>query len=405
MSNLNPDQLQSIAKELAKNVKSQEDLSNLSSMLIKMTVEAALGTEMEEHLGYAKHQESSTANRRNGYSKKILKGSHGEVEITVPRDRASSFEPIIVKKGENRLTAMDDQILALYAKGMSTRDISNSFKEMYGADISATLVSKVTESVLEKVIQWRSRPLDEVYPILYLDGIVIKVRQDKQVIRKTMYIALGINMDGQKECLGLWLSETESSKFWLSVLNDLSNRGVKDVLIASVDGLTGFPEAINTVFPKADIQLCIVHMVRNSLKYVGYKERKKVATDLKHIYQSVTEEEALLELDKFEQKWDAKFPSISKSWRRNWDNVATLFLYPEAIRKVIYTTNAIESLNSVIRKSIKNRKIFNHDNSAFKIVFLSIESASKKWTMPIRDWNAAINQFMVIHEDRLDKYL
>lgn len=405
MSNLNSDQLKTISKELAKNVKSQEDLANLTSMLVKMTVEAALGAEMEEHLGYAKHQESSTSNSRNGYSKKTLKGNHGEVEITVPRDRDSSFEPIIVKKGENRLTGMDGQILALYSKGMSTRDIANSFKEMYGADISATLVSKVTESVLEKVIQWRSRPLDEVYPIVYMDGIVIKVRQDKQVIRKTTYIALGINMEGQKECLGLWLSETESSKFWLSVLNDLSNRGVKDILIASVDGLRGFPEAINTVLPKTDVQLCIVHMVRNSLKYVGYRERKEVAADLKQIYQSVTEEEALHELDKFEQKWQAKFPSISKSWRRNWDNVATLFLYPEAIRKVIYTTNAIESLNSVIRKSIKNRKIFNHDNSAFKIVFLSIELASKKWTMPIRDWNSAMNQFMIIHEDRLKKYL
>lgn len=284
MSNLNSDQLKTISKELAKNVKSQEDLANLTSMLVKMTVEAALGAEMEEHLGYAKHQESSTSNSRNGYSKKTLKGNHGEVEITVPRDRDSSFEPIIVKKGENRLTGMDGQILALYSKGMSTRDIANSFKEMYGADISATLVSKVTESVLEKVIQWRSRPLDEVYPIVYMDGIVIKVRQDKQVIRKTTYIALGINMEGQKECLGLWLSETESSKFWLSVLNDLSNRGVKDILIASVDGLRGFPEAINTVLPKTDVQLCIVHMVRNSLKYVGYRERKEVAADLKQIY-------------------------------------------------------------------------------------------------------------------------
>ena len=405
MSNLNQDQLQSIAKELAKTVKTQEDLSNLSSMLVKMTVEAALGAEMEHHLGFAKNEPNTSSNSRNGHSKKTLKGDHGQVEITVPRDRESSFDPVIVKKGATRLTAMDDQILSLYAKGMSTRDIVDTFQEMYGAEISPTLVSKVTESVLEKVIQWRSRPLDEVYPILYLDGIVIKVRQDKQVIRKTMYIALGINLEGQKECLGLWLSETESSKFWLSVLNDMSNRGVKDILIASVDGLTGFPEAINAVFPKTDVQLCIVHMVRNSLKYVGYKERKAVAADLKQIYQSITEEEALLSLDQFEAKWNAKFPSIGKSWRRNWENVATLFLYPEAIRKVIYTTNAIESLNSVIRKSIKNRKIFNHDNSAFKIVFLAIESASKKWTMPIRDWNAAMNQFMILHEERLQDYV
>lgn len=405
MSNLDQDQLQSIAKELAKNVKTQEDLSSLSSMLVKMTVEAALGAEMEQHLGYAKNESNNSSNSRNGHSKKTLKGDHGQIEITVPRDRESSFEPIIVKKGETRLTSMDDQILSLYAKGMSTRDIVDTFQEMYGADISPTIVSKVTESVLEKVVQWRSRPLDDVYPILYLDGIVIKVRQDKQVIRKTMYIALGINLEGQKECLGLWLLETESSKFWLSVLNDISNRGVKDILIASVDGLTGFPEAINAVFPKTDVQLCIVHMIRNSLKYVGYKERKAVATDLKQIYQSITEDEALLALDQFEEKWRAKFPSIGKSWRRNWDNVATLFLYPEAIRKVIYTTNAIESLNSVIRKSIRNRKIFNHDNSAFKIVFLAIESASRKWTMPIRDWNSAMNQFIILHDERLKNYV
>lgn len=397
MSNLDQDKLKAMAAELAKSVKTQADLSELSSMLVKMTVEAALGAEMEEHLGYSKNQTSSSSNSRNGYSSKTLKGDHGEVDITVPRDRDSSFEPVIVKKGDTRLTHMDDQILSLYAKGMSTRDIVDTFKEMYGADVSPTLISKVTDAVTEKVIQWRSRPLDEIYPIVYLDGIVIKVRQDKQVIRKTMYIALGINLEGRKECLGLWLSENESSKFWLGVLNDIHARGVKDILIASVDGLTGFPEAINAVFPQTDIQLCIVHMVRNSLKYVGYKERKEVAGDLKQIYQSITEEEALLALEQFEAKWDAKFPSIGKSWRNHWDNVSTLFLYPEAIRKAIYTTNAIESLNSVIRKAIKNRKIFGHDNSAFKIVFLAIESASRKWTMPIRDWNSAMNQFMILH--------
>jgi len=405
MSNLDQNQLQSIAKELAKNVKTQEDLSNLSSMLVKMTVEAALGAEMEEHLGYAKHQNSDSNNSRNGYSSKTLKGDHGEVDIDIPRDRHSEFNPVIVKKGETRLTAMDDQILSLYAKGMTTRDIVATFKELYGADVSPTLVSKVSEAVMEKVTLWRSRPLDEIYPLLYLDGIVIKVRQDKQIVRKTMYVALGVNTDGHKECLGLWLSETESSKFWLRVLNDLESRGVKDILVASVDGLKGFPEAINTVYPQADVQLCIVHMVRNSLRYVGYKERKQVANDLKQIYQSVTEEEALLALEQFESRWNDKFPNIGRSWRKNWDNLATLFQYPQAIRKVIYTTNAIESLNSVIRKATKNRKIFSHDNSAFKIIFLAIESASKKWTMPIRDWNAAMNQFMILHEERLKKYL
>jgi len=405
MSNIDQEKLKAMAAELAKDIKTQSDLSDLSASLLKMTVEAALGAEMEEHLGYPKHHSSDSDNSRNGYSFKTLKGDHGEVEIAIPRDRQSEFNPTIIKKGETRLTSMDDQILALYAKGMTTRDIVATFKEMYGADVSPTLISKVTEAVMEKVTLWRSRPLDEVYPLLYLDGIVIKVRQDKQVVRKTMYVALGVNTDGQKECLGLWLSETESSKFWLSVLNDLEARGVKDILVASVDGLTGFPEAINTVYPQADVQLCIVHMVRNSLRYVGCKERKQVANDLKQVYQSVTEEEALLALEQFETKWDDKFPNIGRSWRNNWDNVATLFQYPQAIRKVIYTTNAIESLNSVIRKATKNRKIFSHDNSAFKIIFLAIESASKKWTMPIRDWKLAMNQFMILHEERLKPYV
>ncbi|WP_459819032.1 IS256 family transposase [Galenea microaerophila] len=402
---MDQEKLKAMAAELAKDIKTQSDLSDLSASLLKMTVEAALGAEMEEHLGYPKHHSSDSDNSRNGYSYKTLKGDHGEVEIAIPRDRQSEFNPTIIKKGETRLTSMDDQILALYAKGMTTRDIVATFKEMYGADVSPTLISKVTEAVMEKVTLWRSRPLDEVYPLLYLDGIVIKVRQDKQVVRKTMYIALGVNTDGHKEYLGLWLSETESSKFWLSVLNDLEARGIKDILVASVDGLTGFPEAINTVFPQADVQLCIVHMVRNSLRYVGYKERKQVANDLKQVYQSVTKEEALLALEQFESRWDDKFPNIGRSWRNNWDNVATLFQYPQAIRKVIYTTNAIESLNSVIRKATKNRKIFNHDNSAFKIIFLAIESASKKWTMPIRDWKAAMNQFMILHEERLKPYV
>jgi transposase-like protein len=284
MSNTDHTKLKELAQELGKSVKTQEELSSLTSMFMKMAIEASLGAEMEEHLGYSKNQPSDSSNSRNGYSSKTVKGDHGELKLNVPRDRDSTFEPIMVKKGETRLTSMDDQILSLYAKGMSTRDIVDTFKEMYGADVSPTLISKVTDAVLENVVEWRSRPLDEVYPIVYLDGIVIKVRQDKQVIRKTMYIALGINLDGRKECLGLWLSENESSKFWLGVLNDIHARGVKDILIASVDGLTGFPEAINAVFPQTDIQLCIVHMVRNSLKYVGYKERKEVASDLKQIY-------------------------------------------------------------------------------------------------------------------------
>ncbi|MDX2494234.1 MAG: IS256 family transposase [Desulfuromusa sp.] len=396
-------QLQALAKELAKNVKSQQDLSDLTSKLVKMTVEAALNSEMEEHLGYGKNspQGHNTGNNRNGHSRKRLIGDHGEVEIETPRDRNGHFEPQLVKKGQTRLTHFDDQILSLYAKGMSTRDIVATFKEMYGADVSATLISKVTESVIDRVIQWQNRPLDAVYPIVYLDCIVVKIRQNKRVINKSIYLALGVNLDGNKEVLGLWLSETEGAKFWLSVLTELQTRGLEDIFIACIDGLKGFPDAIEAVFPQTQVQLCIVHMVRNSLRYVSWKERKAVAADLKTIYQSVIVEEAELELDRFGEKWDERFPYISRSWRNNWANLIPLFNYPEDIRKAIYTTNAIESLNSVIRKNTKNRKIFPSDESALKVIYLAIEAASKKWTMPIHHWKNAMNRFMIEFPDRV----
>ena len=395
--------LKALAKELAKGIKTQKDLSDFSSTLMKMTVEAALGAEMEEHLGYAKHSASghNSGNSRNGHSNKKLKGNHGEIEIETPRDRNASFDPQFIGKGQTRLTHFDDQILSLYARGMSTRDIVSTFEEMYGADVSPTLVSKVTERVLEHVLEWQSRPLDNVYPIIYLDCIVVKIRQDKRVINKAIYIALGINIEGQKELLGLWISENEGAKFWLSILTELENRGVKDIFIACVDGLSGFPEAINTVFPKTKVQLCIVHMVRNSLRFVTWKDRKEVASDLKKIYKSITVEEAEEELSAFGRRWDEKYPSISKSWRKHWENLITLFDYPDEIRRVIYTTNAIESLNSVIRKAIKNRKIFPHDQSALKVVYLAIESASKKWTLPIRNWKPALNRFIIESPERM----
>jgi transposase-like protein len=394
---MNEKEMRALAAELAKNIKTEKDLSDFSKQLKKMTVEAALGAEMEAHLGYAKHDPEGhhTGNSRNGYSGKILKGDHGEVAIDVPRDRNGTFEPLLVRKGQTRLTEFDDQILSLYAKGMTTRDIVAAFKEMYGADVSATLVSKVTESVLEKVLEWQARPLDEVYPIVYLDCLVVKIRQDKRVINKAIYLALGINLEGHKELLGLWLSENEGSKFWLSILTELQNRGLKDILIACVDGLKGFPEAINTVYPDTKIQLCIVHMVRNSLRFVPWKDKKRVAVDLKKIYSSLTVDEAERELANFGQTWDKKYAAISKSWREHWPNLITLFDYPDEIRKVIYTTNAIESLNSVIRKAIKNRKIFPHDDSALKVVWLAIQAASKKWTMPLHHWNVALNRFML----------
>jgi transposase-like protein len=276
---------------------------------------------------------------------------------------------------------------------------------MYGADVSATLISKVTNAVIEQVVEWQSRPLDAVYPIVYLDCIVVKIRQDKRVINKSVYLALGVNMEGHKELLGLWLAENEGAKFWLSVLTELHNRGVKDILIACVDGLKGFPDAINTTYPETHVQLCIVHMVRNSMKFVPWKDYKSVAADLKLIYQSATEEEALMALEHFSETWDEKYPQISRSWRAHWHNLNTLFNYPQDIRKAIYTTNAIESLNSVIRKAIKKRKLFPTDDSAKKVIYLAIQDASKRWTMPIRNWKLALNRFMIEFEDRLVDYI
>lgn len=394
--------LRALAKELAKNVKSEKDLSDLSRQLLKLTVETALGAEMEEHLGYTKHapEGRGTGNSRNGRSKKTLKGDIGEVDIETPRDRNGTFEPQLIRKGQTRLTEFDDQILSLYARGMTTRDIADTFREMYGAEVSHALISKVTDAVIDEVQAWQNRPLDAVYPVVYLDCLVVKVHQDKRVVNKSIYLALGLNVDGHKELLGMWLSENEGAKFWLSVLTELQNRGVQDIFIACVDGLTGFPDAINTVFPKTRVQLCIVHMIRNSLAYVSYKDRKAVAADLKRIYTSISAEEAERELTAFCERWDERYASIGKSWQRNWANVIPLFDYPDPIRKIIYTTNAIESLNSVIRKAIKNRRIFPNDNSAMKMVYLAVQQASKKWTMPVRDWKPALNRFVIEYDGR-----
>ena len=402
---MNKKELEAFAREAAKSIKSEKDLNDFRQMLTKVTVETALNAELDEHLGYDKHESSPSGNSRNGYASKTLKTEDGQFELNAPRDRDGSFEPQLVKKQQTRFTSMDDKILSLYAKGMTTREIVATFKEMYDADVSASLISKVTDAVLEQVVEWQSRPLDAIYPIVYLDCIVVKIRQDKQVINKSVYLALGVNLEGHKELLGLWISENEGAKFWLGVLTELQNRGVKDILIACVDGLKGFPDAINTAFPEAQIQLCIVHMVRNSVKYVPWKDYKAITADLKQIYRSATEEEALRALEHFSERWDGKYPQISRSWRSHWENLNTLFSYPEDIRKAIYTTNAIESLNSVIRKAIKKRKLFPTDDSAKKVIYLAIMDASKKWTMPIRNWKTALNRFMIEFEDRLKDYV
>lgn len=395
--------LQALASELAKDIKTEADLNALSRELLKLTVETALSAELTDHLGYDKHGDSKPAkgNARNGTTPKRLKSQHGEVVIDSPRDRDGSFEPQLLKKHQNRLTQMDDQILTLYAKGLSTREIVAAFKEMYGADVSATLVSKVTDSVLERIKEWQARPLDPVYPIVYLDCIVIKIRDNMRVINKSIYLALGVSMEGQKDLLGLWMSENEGSKFWLSVLTELRTRGVQDILIACVDGLKGFPDAIAVEFPQARVQLCVVHMVRNSLRYVAWKDYRAVTASLKTIYQSPTEDLALSNLEQFGRVWDGQYPQISKSWEANWPNLRTIFEYPPEIRKAIYTTNAIESLNSVIRAATKRRKVFPSDDSARKVVYLAIEQASRKWTMPIQNWKAALNRFVLEFGERI----
>ncbi len=392
-------------EQLLEGLDSQADVAAATQLLHKRFFEKSLNAELDDHLGYSKHQPKVGTNSRNGSMSKTVQTEDGPLAIETPRDRDSTFEPRIIQKRQTRLPTLDSKITFLYSQGSSTREIVETLEEVYGTEVSPTLVSRVTEAVLADVIEWQSRPLDDIYPIVYLDCIVVKIRQDKRVINKSIYLALGVNMEGHKELLGLWLAENEGAKFWLGVLTELQNRGVKDILIACVDGLKGFPDAINAVYPHTQIQLCIVHMVRNSMKYVPWKDYKAVASGLKQIYQSATEEEALLALDQFADKWDDKYPQISRSWRTHWDNLNTLFDYPDDIRRAIYTTNAIESLNSVIRKAIKKRKLFPSDEAATKVVYLAIQNAAKKWTMPIHHWKSAMNRFMIMFEDRLTNYL
>lgn len=397
--------LKALAAELAKGLKTEADLNAFSRMLTKLTVETALNAELTDHLGHEKNAPKTGSNTRNGYSSKTLLCDDGEIELNTPRDRENTFEPQLIKKHQTRITRMDSQILSLYAKGMTNREIVATFKEMYDADVSPTLISKVTDAVKEQVTEWQNRQLDALYPIVYMDCIVVKVRQNGSVINKAVFLALGINTEGQKELLGMWLAENEGAKFWLSVLTEMKNCGLQDILIACVDGLKGFPDAINSVFPQTHIQLCIIHMVRNSLKYVSWKDYKAVTSGLKKVYQAPTEEAALMALDAFAGEWDDKYPQISKSWRAHWENLNTLFSYPPDIRKAIYTTNAIESLNSVIRAAVKKRKVFPTDDSVRKVIYLAIRDASKKWSMPIQNWRLAMSRFIIEFGDRLSDHL
>ena len=391
-----------LANELAKNLKTPEDLSQFDRLLKKISVEAGLNAEMFHHMGYDKNQPKPGSNTRNDYSKKTVATADGPLELLTPRDREATFESQLLKKNQTRITGMDNQILSLYARRMTTREITAVFKELYDVDVSPALVLKVTDAVMEQVVEWQNRPLDAIYPIVYLDCIVLKVRQDSRVINKSEFLALGINIEGQKELLGIWLTENEGAKFWLNVLTELRNSGLNDILIACVDGLKSLPDAINAVHPEARIQLCVVHMVRNSLRFVSWKDYKAVTRDLKAIYQAPTEEAGLQALEAFASAWDSRYPQISRSWTANWLNLATFFGYPADIRKVIYTTNAIESLNSVIRHAIKKRKVFPTDESVKKVVWLAIQAASQKWTMPLRDWRMAMSRFIIEFGDRLN---
>jgi putative transposase len=397
-----------VIDSLLADYKKPEDLigeNGLLKQLTKRLVERALQAEMAQHLGHAKNSTvaNATGNTRNGKSRKTLKGEFGELPIEIPRDRHGSFEPQIIPKHQTRWDGFDEKILSLYARGMTVREIQSHLEEMYGAEVSPTLISSVTQAVMEDAKAWQNRPLDALYPIVYLDCIHVKVRDGAVVRAKAVYLALGINMAGEKEILGLWIAQTEGAKFWLQVVTELKNRGVQDIFIACVDGLKGFPEAIEAVYPKTAVQLCIVHMVRNSLNYVSWKLRKAVAADLRSVYASVTEQQAQTRLQEFEDKWGADYPTIVKSWRANWARITPFFEYPPEIRKVIYTTNAIESVNMSLRKITKNRGSFPSDDAVLKLFYLALNNISKKWTMPIRDWKAALTRFTIQFEERMPK--
>ena len=387
--------------ELLKEYKNPEDLMGEGGILKELTkalVERCLNAEIDTQL--QEPEEGRPKNRRNGHSKKKIQGEFGKAEISVPRDRNGEFEPVIVKKGQKRFNGFDDKILSLYARGMTTREIREQLQDLYGVEVSHTLISNVTEAVEAERKSWQNRTLDEIYPIVFLDALVVKVRHEGKVINKAVHLALGVNLEGKKELLGIWMTTNESSKFWLSVMTELQNRGVKDIFIACCDGLTGFPEAIETVFPQTRVQLCIVHMVRNSLKYVSYKDRKAVAADLKKIYGANTESEAEQALVEFGEAWDKQYPTISKSWLNHWEKIIPFFAFPHDIRKAIYTTNAIESMNMTLRKVLKNHRSFPTDESVMKVIYLAIQNISKKWTMPIRNWKSALNRFAIEFEGR-----
>jgi putative transposase len=391
--------------KLLADYKGPEDLmgeQGLLKQLTKALVERAMHAELTHHLGYEKHDTGGkgSGNSRNGTSAKTLKGDFGEAVIEVPRDRNGTFEPKIVPRHQRRFSGFDDKILSMYARGMTTREIQGHLQEIYGVEVSPSLISEVTDAVIEEVKAWQTRPLEPLYPILFLDALMVKMRHEGRVENRAVYVAIGIDLDGRKDVLGLWTSANEGAKFWLQVLTELRNRGVKDIFIACVDGLKGFPQAIESVFPQAQVQLCIVHLVRASLNYVGWKERKQVAQDLKSVYRAATEEQAWREMVAFAERWNPKYPTIAALWQRNWERVIPFFAFPAEIRKIIYTTNAVESLNMSLRKALKTRVAFPSEEAALKVMYLALRNVITKWESPLH-WKAALNQFTLLWEDRI----
>ena len=402
---ITPEANELIDKLLREYKKPEEILgeNGLLKQLTKAVIERALQAEMTNHLGYEKNavEGRKSGNSRNGTDSKTVKSEKGEITLQVPRDRNSSFEPLLIPKRKRRIRNFDDLIISLYARGMTQTEIQDHIQEIYGVEMSIELVSSITDAVLEDVKAWQSRPLGEVYPIVYLDAIVVKARSGGHVVKRVIYLVIGVNVQGLKELLGFWACESEGSKFWLSILNDLKNRGVQDILIACVDGLKGFPEAIQAVYPRTEVQLCIVHLIRSSTRQVAWKEMKEVTRDLRRVYTASTADDAERELGVFDQKWGLRYPMIAKSWRAVWGNVIPFFKFPDDIRRAIYTTNVIESVNSTIRHITNNRALFPNDEAVFKLLYLALNNASKKWTMPIRNWKQALQQFAILFDGRV----
>jgi len=401
MTQLNEQEKQ-LAELISEDCKNPKDLTEKLKNLFSGALEKMLEAELEEHLGYEKNSVigNNSGNSRNGYGKKVVKSEWGESEIAIPRDRNGTFEPQIIEKRQTRTDDIETRILAMYSKGMSTRDIEDHLRDIYGVEASASLISRITDKIMPEVAEWQSRPLSEVYPVVFFDGIHFKVKKDGKVITKCVYSVLGVDTDGKKDILGIWISETESASFWTTVFNELKNRGVQDILIACHDNLSGFSNALETVFPRTENQLCIIHQIRNSTKHVSYKDLKPIMADLKKIYGAVSEDAALYALEEFREKWDGKYPQIYKSWESNWTDLSGFFKYPDEMRRLIYTTNAVEGFHRMLRKFTKTKTNFPTDDALRKSIFLSVREISKKWNQPVRNWGIIIGQFMIFYEER-----